>query len=122
MRRMLSLSFAVALTATSAMYLSGCGKAEPDAATASTEAESHDDHDHEGGEHEGWWCAEHGVPEDECARCDSSLVAAFKDKDDWCEEHDRPDSQCFICTPKLEEKFVARYVAKYGENPPKPTE
>ena len=125
MRRLLSLSFAVALTATSAMSLSGCGQAEPDAATASTETASHEGHDHEEGEehagheHDGWWCAEHGVPEEECTRCDASLIAAYKEKGDWCEEHDRPESQCFICNPKRQEKFVARYVAKYGEEPPK---
>jgi len=84
----------------------------------------HGDHDHgeHGHNHNGWWCVEHGVPEEECALCDTSLVAAFKEKGDWCEEHQRPDSQCFKCDPKRAEVFVARYVAKFGEQPPAPTE
>lgn len=72
--------------------------------------------------HGGWWCNEHGVPEEVCARCDTSLVADFKAKKDWCKEHDRPESQCFICHPKLEAKFAAQYEAKYGKAPPKPEE
>ena len=75
--------------------MTGCSS---NADTVSTE--EHDDHDHEGEEHashdhSGWWCNEHGVPEDECALCKTSLVAEFKAKGDWCEEHDRPDSHCF---------------------------
>lgn len=105
----------------------GCGTPEPTTATAE---DSHEGHDHGEGEHtdqashdhSGWWCPEHGVPEDECTRCDSSLIADFKSKEDWCEDHDRPDSQCFLCTPELEGKFAARYEAKFGEQPPKPTE
>jgi cobalt-zinc-cadmium efflux system membrane fusion protein len=73
-------------------------------------------------DHSGWWCAEHGVPEEVCTRCDPSLVAEFKEKGDWCEEHDLPDSQCFIHHPENEAKFAAQYEAKYGEQPPKPTE
>ena len=70
--------------------LTGCSS---DTDTVSTEA--HDDHDHDGDEHashdhSGWWCNEHGVPEDECALCKTSLVADFKAKGDWCDEHDRP--------------------------------
>jgi hypothetical protein len=104
-------------------FVAGCGSGgNPDAAsdTAAAVAET-GDHDH-GGAHDGWWCVEHGVPEEECTRCDSSLIAAFKEKGDWCEEHDLPESQCFKCSPKRAEKFVARYVAKYGEEPPAPTE
>ena len=41
---------------------------------------------------------------------------------DWCEKHNRPDSQCFVCHPENFEKFAARYEAKFGEQPPKPTE
>ncbi len=127
MSKIFTLSFAVALSVTFVFSLSGCGKTDPDTATAAVEPQ-HDEHDHEEGdehaghEHGEWWCAEHGVPEDECTRCDSGLVAAYKDKDDWCEEHSLPDSQCFVCHPELEEKFAARFVAKYGKNPPKPTE
>jgi hypothetical protein len=70
--------------------------------------------------HEGWWCDEHGVPEEVCALCDTSLVAGFKAKGDWCEKHNRPDSQCFICHPEKEAEFAALYEAKYGKQPPKP--
>jgi hypothetical protein len=47
------------------------------------------------------WCAEHGVPETACTRCDASLIAAFKATGDWCEEHGLPKSQCLSCDPTL---------------------
>ncbi len=71
-----------------------------------------------GTKHDGWWCVEHGVPEGECALCSATVAADFKKKKDWCKEHDRPESQCFICHPELEQKFAARYEAKYGSKPP----
>jgi len=70
----------------------------------------------------GWWCKEHGVPEKECALCDPSLVAKFKDAKDWCKEHNRPESQCYLCDPSRFDKFAAQYEAKFGVKPPKPTE
>ena len=73
-----------------------------------------------GHKHEGWWCDEHGVPEEVCARCNTKLVADFKAKGDWCKEHDRPDSQCFLCHPEYEAAFAAKYEAKFGKKPPKP--
>jgi hypothetical protein len=72
-------------------------------------------------DHSGWWCDEHGVPEEVCGQCNAKLAAEFKKKGDWCKEHDRPESQCFICNPKLKEKFAAQYRAKYDKEPP-PTE
>src|SRR5262245_52857919 len=71
--------------------------------------------------HESWWCDEHGVPEEVCARCNVKLVADFKAKGDWCKEHERPDSQCFVCHPEKQAEFAAQYEAKYGKQPPKPT-
>jgi hypothetical protein len=68
-------------------------------------------------DHSGWWCDEHGVPEEVCALCNAKVAAEFKKKGDWCKEHDRPDSQCFICHPELKEKFAAQYRAKYGKEP-----
>lgn len=50
---------------------------------------------------EGEICAEHGVPESVCTRCDPSLIPAFKAKGDWCGEHGLPESQCTICNPNL---------------------
>jgi len=75
-----------------------------------------------GHDHTGWWCPEHGVPEEECALCDYSLVDDFKANGDWCDEHQRPKSHCFTCTPENQEKYAARYRAKYGEEPPPLTE
>jgi len=70
--------------------------------------------------HEGWWCDEHGVPEEICGQCDAKLAAAFQRKGDWCKMHDRPESQCFLCHPEYEARFAAQYAAKFGKKPPKP--
>lgn len=102
----------------------GCGKSSDVHSTA-----VHDDHDHDhdapvdplGHSLGGWWCDEHGVPEAECALCDSKLVAGFKAKGDWCDMHNRPDSQCFACHPDKEAEYAALYEAKAGKKPPKPT-
>lgn len=101
---LLALIFPIAL-------LVGCGKGTPNTeGSKTTPAEKNKD--------DGWWCAEHGMPEDECAQCNSKLAAEYKKKGDWCKEHDRPESQCFICHPELKEKFAAQYRAKYGKEPP----
>lgn len=121
------------LLAAIASFAAGCGRADnansqadgnPANSSAVTQTVDRHDHEEEGGGHSlhGWWCVEHGVPEEECTRCDSSLIAMFKEKGDWCEMHDLPDSQCFICHPENEAKFIARYEAKFGEKPPKRTE
>jgi hypothetical protein len=69
----------------------------------------------------GWWCEEHGVPEDICSLCASEeKVKEFKAKGDWCELHDRAKSQCFKCDPSKYERFAAMYRAKFGKEPPKP--
>ena len=102
----------------------GCGKSESkvgkDGDKGVAVAEVADDH--KGHDHSGWWCDEHGIPEEICAQCNSKVAADYKRQGDWCKEHDRPDSQCFICHPELEAKFAARYEAKYGRRPPKPEE
>ncbi len=115
-----------ALFSTAAMLLlataMGCARngtpnsASEEPATKTTAA-SEDTHGHD---HSGWWCSEHGVPEEECGLCDAKLAAEMQRNGDWCQEHDRPDSQCFICHPEQEATFAARYEAKYGEQPPKP--
>lgn len=107
------------MSAVASVGLFGCGKTAdkpassgtPDTTTAS----------HEGHSHDGWWCSEHGVPEEVCALCSAEIAAEFKAKGDWCKEHDRPESQCFICHPEKEAEFAAQYEAKYGEAPPKPS-
>jgi|EndMetStandDraft_3_1072993.scaffolds.fasta_scaffold136882_2 hypothetical protein len=109
------ITYAAALIAALSFLAIGCGKPAAD-----THAVSHEhSHEHEHG-HDGWWCNEHGVPEEVCALCDVKLAADFKAKGDWCKEHDRPDSQCFICHPEKEAEFAAQYEAKYGKKPPKP--
>jgi hypothetical protein len=70
------------------------------------------------GAHSGWWCEEHGIPEETCAQCDAKVAEALKAKGDWCREHDRPDSQCFVCHPEHAKAFAALYEAKYGHAPP----
>jgi hypothetical protein len=71
--------------------------------------------------HDGWWCNEHGVPEEVCGQCNAKLAADYQKKGDWCQQHDRPDSQCFVCHPELEARFAAQHEAKLGTKPPKPT-
>jgi cobalt-zinc-cadmium efflux system membrane fusion protein len=95
------------------LLLGGCGQP-----TGQLPADTHS----VASDHSGWWCAEHGVPEEECTRCDASLVAGFKAKGDWCDQHERPDSQCFHCHPEHEARFAARYEAKFGKKPPAPTD
>lgn len=43
---------------------------------------------------------EHGVPADQCTKCNPDLVAVFQDMGDWC-EHDLPKSHCRQCNPSL---------------------
>jgi cobalt-zinc-cadmium efflux system membrane fusion protein len=92
----------------------GCGNSNaPNLSTAENVKPTHAGHSHDA-----WWCAEHGVPEEVCALCNSKVAADFKAKGDWCREHDRPESQCFVCHPEKETEFVALYEAKYGTKPP----
>ncbi len=72
----------------------------------------------EASKHSGWWCDEHGIPEEECSMCSAKVAKECKAKGDWCEKHDRAKSQCFLCDPSLKEKFAAKYRAKYGKEPP----
>jgi hypothetical protein len=112
------------------VVLSGCGQAdnksgqtkEKDAKGKPSQVAQAKQEDKKGHDHSGWWCDEHGVPEAECGQCNAKVAAELKKKGDWCKEHDRPDSQCFICHPELKEKFAAQYRAKYGKEPPEPTE
>ena len=69
-------------------------------------------------DHSEWWCAEHGIPEEECSMCNTKVAKELKAKGDWCEKHDRAKSQCFICDPSLKEKYAEKYRAKYGKEPP----
>jgi hypothetical protein len=69
-------------------------------------------------DHSEWWCAEHGIPEEECSMCSAQVAKECKARGDWCEKHNRAKSQCFLCDPSLKEKFAAKYRAKYGKEPP----
>jgi len=73
-------------------------------------------------DHSGWWCDEHGIPEAECSMCSAKIAAEFKKKGDWCEKHDRAKSQCFMCNPERKAFYAAKYKAKYGKEPPEPTD
>lgn len=99
------------------MFVGGCGESQVPQQPTAGEAK-HDDHAKADHKHDGWWCDEHGVPESECGLCSAKLAAEFQKKGDWCKEHDRPDSQCFICHPEKKDEFAAKYVAKYGKQPP----
>jgi cobalt-zinc-cadmium efflux system membrane fusion protein len=111
MKTWLSLALVVGL-----LVLAGCGTTPTSSSTTPKDNVAKDG----GTKHAGWWCDEHGVPEEECALCDPKLVADFKAQGDWCRDHERPDSQCFVCHPEREQEFAARYEAKYGKQPPKP--
>ena len=108
---------AAAMFALLGFAFAGCTKSTESDGAKGSDAEATANAGHS---HEGWWCAEHGVPEEICALCHPKIAADFKAKGDWCKEHDRPDSQCFKCHPELEAKFAAQYEAKYNKKPPKP--
>ncbi len=103
------------LFAVGGLTFAGCSQS-----TSAPPTEAVADDGHPGHSHGGWWCDEHGVPEEVCTLCDANLVAGFKAKGDWCKKHERPDSQCFVCHPEREAEFAAQYEAKYGKQPPKP--
>ncbi len=107
-RNVVLVSVAVAM-----LGLIGCNRAAENIVPAAQASEGHS--------HEGWWCDEHGVPEEICALCSAKIAADCKAKGDWCQEHDRPESQCFICHPEKKAEFATLYEAKYGKLPPDPT-
>lgn len=45
-------------------------------------------------------CAEHGVLEAVCTKCNAALVPVFQANGDWCAEHGFPESFCPICSPE----------------------
>jgi cobalt-zinc-cadmium efflux system membrane fusion protein len=112
---MFKLTSTVSLVA-SILLLAGCGQSAPVPPAAEATPAAADG----GHAHSGWWCNEHGVPEEVCGLCNSKLAGELQRKGDWCREHDRPDSQCFACHPELQAQFAAQYEAKYGKQPPQP--
>jgi hypothetical protein len=103
-----------------AVFSSGCGQSTNDGGPEPVVETSHEGEASTG--HDGWWCVEHGVPEEECSMCSAKAADDFKAKGDWCDEHSRAESQCFKCDPSREQKFAALYEAKFGHAPPAPTE
>lgn len=59
-------------------------------------------------------CAEHGVLEAVCTKCNPSLAPVFQAKGDWCDEHQFPESFCPICNPEREGRPVVADVAVDG--------
>ena len=111
---MLSLLFALGCMASGCNQGTDGGNADETSNTTTRQDDSLVEVD----DHSGWWCAPHGVPEEECSMCSASAAAKFKEKGDWCEEHNRAKSQCFICDPSLADKYVKLYEAKFGKQPP----
>ncbi len=73
-----------------ALALAACGQ-EPASPAASAPATPAPDA----------FCAEHGVMEAVCTKCNSKLVAIFQEKGAWCAEHGFPESFCPTCRPDL---------------------
>jgi len=53
-------------------------------------------------------CAEHGVLEAICTKCNPKLIPVFKAKGDWCEEHGFPMSVCPIHHPERHGRPAAK--------------
>lgn len=100
----------------------GCGQPVASTTSAKKDKELAQATEPSGAGHEGWWCDEHGVPEEECSMCKPKLYKKLK-PDEICPKHrDRAKAQCFICNPELWEKSKAEYVAKMMKDPPEPKE
>ena len=119
---------ALALFGALAVLAAGCGQTAPtggatkgtgkDKAVAKTDGGKKDPaKDEAKGDHSGWWCDEHGLPESVCDLCSKKYREAEKAKGNWC-EHDRVKSSCFKCNPGLREKYAAEYKAKFDKAPP----
>lgn len=46
------------------------------------------------------FCAEHGVAEAVCTKCNPKLATIFQGNGDWCAEHGFPESFCRTCHPE----------------------
>jgi hypothetical protein len=102
----------------------GCHQAENKAdKQAKAKTDSHEVTAKASANDHGWWCEEHGIPEEFCGLCNAEYRNKRKTEGDWCELHHRLKSQCFKCDPSLYEKvFEPMYVAKYGKKPERPPE
>ena len=116
MRNLSKMTTAFLLTAAVATLSAGCTDQGKDPGGDSTPVTKNSGDDPS---HGGWWCVEHGVPEDDCSLCSSTAADKFKAKGDWCAGHNRAESQCFKCDPDRAKKFAKLYEAKVGRAPPK---
>jgi cobalt-zinc-cadmium efflux system membrane fusion protein len=83
----------------SASFPLGCGRVETETQTTVSQM-----------------CAEHGVPESVCARCNADLTPEFQASGDWCAGHGVPETQCALCHPDL----LAAGVVPVGSEEPDP--
>jgi hypothetical protein len=117
-------SLVIAFAAAMAVAGGGCAKQDPPAAKNKAKDGKGDLTDGKvelaKGDHSGWWCQEHGIPEKMCSLCSEEVATRLKKERDWCKIHDRAQSQCFKCDPGLYKKFEAMYVAKYNKKPEPP--
>ncbi|HEU4535222.1 MAG TPA: efflux RND transporter periplasmic adaptor subunit, partial [Polyangiaceae bacterium] len=92
---MIPLARRCALLVVASALALGCGRGAPDQAAA---------HDAKAGPAkpaaEGAMCAEHGVLEAVCTKCNPKLIPVFRAKGDWCAEHGFPESFCPTCHPE----------------------
>jgi cobalt-zinc-cadmium efflux system membrane fusion protein len=79
----------LAAIAALALAAAACGGEEPTAPAAGQRKAA-----------DGAMCAEHGVLEALCTRCNPKLIPVFQAKGDWCAEHGFPESICPICHPE----------------------
>lgn len=73
-----------------AVVAASCGRSESEAPKSEEKSELA----------EGAMCAEHGVLEAICTKCNPKLIPVFKAKGDWCEEHGFPMSVCPVHHPE----------------------
>jgi len=81
----------------------GCGAPEPEPLPGAAGADE--------------LCAEHGVLEAVCTKCNPKLAAVFQAKGDWCAEHGFPESFCPICHPERGGRPAVDVVAGADEPP-----
>src|SRR6187431_765083 len=78
----------------------GCARAPADGDAARTEAGAEKGAEKAVVADADGMCAEHGVLEAVCPKCNPALTAVFQAKGDWCAEHGFPESFCPICHPE----------------------
>lgn len=124
-----SVRAALAAMMVAGLIVAGCGqpgdkdkpKAEAGKAKSGAEADKAKDTKvakAEEKEGHGWWCDDHGIPEEQCSLCSQKVEKESKAKGDWCNKHNRALSQCFFCNPDRRAFYAAQYKAKYGKEPP----